>query len=299
MNNKKRNAIIYGVISAILMISITLISTNMFKETKIKKSDYIKATKECPYSYEDKDGKCIKTTISEVGYECKTGTLAGNTCIVIDTKSLVKSCPRGSRLINNRCLYEQNSICSSGEKNINNECYNTETATSTCESSKTLHNNKCYTIKTITSSDPDYPNLTAHPEEYEAIDVTNNKYIKKSEGATPTNTCSSGFTYNTTLKLCTKKSNNPLICSTGFKLENNKCVRYTEPQLTCPNGYERSDNSCERKSHVKAEKINDENNKCPKNYEFKDNQCIKTQTKDYVYSCPNGFKLKEDKCYKI
>ena len=53
MNNKKRNAIICGVLSAILMIIITLISTNMFKEVKIKKSDFIKATKECPYSYED------------------------------------------------------------------------------------------------------------------------------------------------------------------------------------------------------------------------------------------------------
>mgnify|MGYP000852075738 FL=1 len=294
MNNKKRNAIICGVLSAILMIIITLISTNMFKEIKIKKSDFIKATKECPYSYENKDGKCTKTTISEVGYECKTGTLAGNTCITFDTKALVKSCPRGSRLINNKCLYEQNSICPTGEKDINNECHNTETATTTCPTSKELYKNKCYTIKPSTDSD-----VVAHPDDYEAINDTNTKYVKKSEGILPTNTCNTGFTYNNTLKLCTKKSNNPKVCAAGFKSENNKCIKYVEVQLSCPQGYDRNDNACERKSRIKAEKIKDENNKCPKNYEFKDNQCIKTQTKEYIYSCPNGFKLKEDKCYKM
>mgnify|MGYP000845077551 FL=1 len=297
MNKKKRNAIICGVLSAILMIIITLISTNMFKEVKIKKSDFIKATKECPYSYEDKDGKCTKTTISEVGYECKTGTLAGNTCITFDTKALVKSCPRGSRLINNKCLYEQNSICPTGEKDINNECHNTEEANLTCESGKTLHKKKCYPLHILAPSSQE---LTDHPEDYEAVDAANNKYIKKNEATNPNHTCpTAGFTYNTTLNLCTKKSNNPKVCTAGFKLENNKCTKYVDVQLSCPQGYDRNDNTCERKSRIKAEKIKDENNKCPKNYEFKDNQCIKTQTKEYIYSCPNGFKLKEDKCYKM
>lgn len=293
MDKKKINAIILGVISVTIMICFTLIATNMFKERKIKKSDYIKATKECPYSYEEKDGKCTKTTISEVGYECKNGTLAGNTCIITDTKNLVKSCPSGSKLKNNKCIIEQNSTCPTGEKLINNDCYNTENANLTCTTSQILHNNKCYNI--INSTDPD---LTSNPSDYEEIET--NKFIKKNTGTNPTKTCdTSGFAYNNALNLCVKKSNSNKVCSTGYTLENNKCTKYIETQLTCPVGYEKIEDSCEKKSRVKAEKITDDSNKCPKNYEYKDNQCIKTQTKDYIYSCPNGFKLKEDKCYKI
>lgn len=296
MKNIKRNAIIYGIISAILMITITIITTNVFKEQKIKKSDFIKANKECPYSYEEKNGKCIKTTISEVGYECKKGTLAGNSCIIIDNKNLIKSCPKGSKLTNNKCLYEQNSICQNDEKSINNECYKNENSTLTCNSPKILHNKKCYkTLVLLPSSNE----LTNHPEDYELIDSSNNTYIEKASLENPNHTCNFGFTYNSQSNLCIKKSNNPKTCNNGYKLENNKCIKYTDTLLTCPNGYERTEDSCERKSKVKAEKINDETNKCPKNYEFKDNQCIKTQEKDYIYSCPNGFKLKDDKCYKV
>ena len=293
MDDKKKKAIILATISGIIIIFITLISTNMFKERKIKKSDFIKATKECPYSYEEKDGKCIKTTVSEVGYECKTGTLSGNTCITIDTKDLVKSCPKGSKVQNDKCITEQNTTCPNNEKLINSDCYTTTEVKTECATNQELYKNKCYVL--INSTDPD---ITSNPNDYEEIET--NKYIKKNTGTNPTKSCdTSDFTYNNTLNLCVKKSNSNKVCSTGYTLENNKCIKYSNTILTCPIGYEKNEDKCEKKTTSKAEKITNENNKCPKNYDYKDNQCIKTQIKDYIYSCPNGFKLKEDKCYKI
>ena len=118
----------------------------IIQQFKIKKSDFIKATKECPYSYEEKDGKCIKTTVSEVGYECKNGTLSGNTCITIDTKDLIKSCPKGSKVQNDKCITEQNTTCQNNEKLINSDCYTTTEVKTECATNQELYKNRLEAI---------------------------------------------------------------------------------------------------------------------------------------------------------
>ncbi len=112
--------------------------------------------------------------------------------------------------------------------------------------------------------------------------TTTEKTVEEAGTGSKKETCKSGFTYNSTKKMCVGKVVEET-CPEKYTLSNKKCTEKVTEE-TCPEKYTLSNKKC-------TEKVTEET--CPEKYTLSNKKCTEKVTEEY---CNTGYTLTNKKC---